>query len=374
MPPAARAEMGGAVQADQLGAAVQVVVRQHLLGRDFHRARVGHVLVEVGESQLHGLDLQVLRLHRVDRHVGNVEAFDDAQGDQGGDALSVRRDLMQLVAAVGTGDRLDPFRAVGAQVFQRHGGAAFLAEGGDALGQLAFVEIAALGGGDAAQRVGRVRKAEVLADLGRAALGHEGLGVARLVAQFIGGGGPLVRHHRRHGIAALGDLDGRFEQLLERQLAELFVQRGPAGHHARHRDRVPAALGLDRQAVGADAVLALEVFDIPRGGGHARGIQAMQFLAVPDDGKAVAPQAAGDRLDQHDGGGGGDGGVDRVTALEQHAQASLGRQGVRRGHHVTREQRDTDGGIRVDPVEGFHGACLIEVSRRRYSRDLIKSI
>ena len=38
----------------------------------------------------------------------------------------------------------------------------------------------------------------------------------------------------------------------------------------------------------------------------------MRLLAVPDDGETVAAQAAGNRLDQHDGGRGGDG---RVTAL-----------------------------------------------------------
>src|SRR3546814_996785 len=46
------------------------------------------------------------------------------------------------------------------------------------------------------------------------------------------------------------------------------------------------------------AVFALEVFDIPGGRRHARGIQAMQLLAVPDDGEAVAAQAAGHRLDR----------------------------------------------------------------------------
>ena len=199
----------------------------------------------------------------------------------------------------------------------------------------------------------------MLAHLGRAALGHEGLGVAGLRAQLIGGGGPLVRHHRRHGVAALGDLDGRLEQLLERQLAQLFMQRGPARHHARHRDRVPAALGLHRQPVRADAMLALEVFDVPGGRGHAGGIQAMQLLAVPDDGETVAAQAAGNRLDQHDGGRGGDGRVHGVAALEQHAQSGLRRQRVRGGHHVAGEQRNADGGIGIAPVEGFHvsGLC-----------------
>ncbi|MOA14222.1 hypothetical protein D3C78_1343110 [compost metagenome] len=217
----------------------------------------------------------------------------------------------------------------------------------------------------------------MFADLGRAALGHEGGGVARLRLQFIGGGGPLVRHDRRHGVAALGDFDGGLKQLLERQLAQLFVQRGPAGHHARHRHGVPAALGLDGQAVGARAVLGLEVFGVPGGGRHARRVQAMQFLAVPDDGEAIAAQAARHGFDQHDRGGGRNGGVHGVAALEQHAQAGLGRQRVRRGHHVARKQRDANGRIRVDPVKGFHRLVSKRserLSRRRYSRGLIKSI
>ncbi|KAG1247524.1 hypothetical protein G6F65_020120 [Rhizopus arrhizus] len=103
----------------------------------------------------------------------------------------------------------------------------------------------------------------------------------------------------------------------------------------------------------------------------------MQFLAIPDDGEAVAAQAAGNRFDQHDRGGGRYGGVHGVAALEQHTQPGLGCQRMRRGHHVARKQRDAYGRIRVDPVKGFHRLVSKRserLSRRRYSRDLIKSI
>lgn len=162
-------------QVDQPGPAVQVRVIEHLLRRDFHAARIGDIAVQVGERQLHGLDLQMLRLHRIDRHVGQVEALADAQRDQRGDALPVGRDLVQLVAAVGAGNRLDPLGAVIAQIVQRHGAAAFLAERGDALGQLALVEVASARGGDASQRVRGVGEEEMLAHPRRAPLGHERL-------------------------------------------------------------------------------------------------------------------------------------------------------------------------------------------------------
>ncbi|MNX98862.1 hypothetical protein D3C86_1312870 [compost metagenome] len=184
---------------------------------------------------------------------------------------------------------------------------------------------------------------------------HEGVGEAGLGLQVRNGGGPLVRHHRRHGVAALGDLDRRLHQVFERQLAELLVQRGPAGHHARHGDRIPAADRPIGEAVAVHAVLVLEVFGVPGGRGHARRVQAMQFLAVPEDREGVATQAARHRLHQRDGGSGGDGRIDGIAALEQHAQAGLCRQRVRGGDHVAREQRNAHGGVGVGPVEVLHG-------------------
>ena len=84
----------------------------------------------------------------------------------------------------------------------------------------------------------------------------------------------------------------------------------------------------------------------------------MQLLAVPDDGETVAAQAAGNRLDQHDGGAAAMAASTALPPLSSMRNPAC-RQRVRGGHHVAGEQRNADGGIGIAPVEGFHvsGLC-----------------
>ena len=71
----------------------------------------------------------------------------------------------------------------------------------------------------------------------------------------------------------------------------------------------------------------------------------MQRFAVPEDGERVRAQTIADRLGQGDDGGSGNGRIDRVAALEHHAQACLCSQGVRSGHDVARKQRQAGAGV-----------------------------
>ena len=50
---------------DQTSALLQVSGVQHLLGCDFHAGLVGHIAVDIGKRQLHGFNLQMLRVHAV---------------------------------------------------------------------------------------------------------------------------------------------------------------------------------------------------------------------------------------------------------------------------------------------------------------------
>src|SRR3546814_1665352 len=71
----ARRREGGLVQPYKLGPAVQVIVVQHLLGRKLHAARIGDIAVQVGKRQLHGLDLDVLGLHRSEEHTSELQSL-----------------------------------------------------------------------------------------------------------------------------------------------------------------------------------------------------------------------------------------------------------------------------------------------------------
>jgi hypothetical protein len=69
--------------------------------------------VRVGESELHRLDLPVDALGR---RGGPVEAFEDIERDERGNALPVRRQLPNLAVPVPRANRIDPRRRVLRQV------------------------------------------------------------------------------------------------------------------------------------------------------------------------------------------------------------------------------------------------------------------
>ena len=107
----AGAEVLGLLRIDQLGAALEVALVEHLLRRHLHEARVGDVAIDVGEGELHRLDAQMRHLGAVGIVAGDVEVLEDAERHAGGDALTRRRDLVQRRAAIGEADRIDPVGA-----------------------------------------------------------------------------------------------------------------------------------------------------------------------------------------------------------------------------------------------------------------------
>ncbi len=116
-------------------------------------------------------------------HGADVEAFEDVQHLQDGDALAVRRQLEHLPAAIRRCDGLDPLRAMRREILAAevpavaaHG----LLDGG---GDGAVVERGAPVVGD--ELVGARERGirERLADRGHAAVRHEDRGEARRVLQ-----------------------------------------------------------------------------------------------------------------------------------------------------------------------------------------------
>ena len=166
---------------------------------------------------------------------------------------------------------------------------------------------------DLAQGGAGIGENKSLTRLRGAATRHECLRVTRLVLQQWGGAAPLVGHGASDSMAAFGQFDGACHQIGKRQLAKASGQGDPAGHGARGSHGVPATHGHRA------AMAALEVLRVPGCRCHTRGVQAVQFLAVPQDGEVVAAQAIRHRLDNCHAGGGGDGRVHRVAALLQDA-------------------------------------------------------
>ena len=342
-------EVARLFRVDQPGAFFQVRLIQQVARRHRgHRTRVGDPAVGVGEGQLHRFDLQVLRLDAVHRQAADVERFQQAKRHQRRDALAVRWNLMHAVARVVVRDRVHPVGLVAGQVARRHAAAVRRRMGFQRLRDLAAVVGLALGVGDLAQRLARVGHHEAFTRRRRAPMRHEGLREAGQFFEHRHLQAPFVRDDARHAVAAFGEFDGRCQQVGERQPAVAFRQRCPAGHRARNRDAVPAA---HRHAA---AVFALEVFGVPCGRRHARRVQALQPLAVPENREQVAAQAVRYRLDDRQRRRGGDHRVDRVAALQQHAQACRGRQRLRSRDDVARHQRAADRRVGVGPLEG-HG-------------------
>ena len=106
---------------NEIGAALQIRWVKHLRRCDFHVAWIGHIAVNVGKGQLHGFNLQMLRIDAIDFHAANVEVFQNTQSDEGRYALAIGRNFMQGVATVILRNGLYPFRAVCRQILQRHG-------------------------------------------------------------------------------------------------------------------------------------------------------------------------------------------------------------------------------------------------------------
>ena len=116
-------------------------------------------------------------------------------------------------------------------------------------------------------------------------------------------------------------------------------------------------------ALVGDAVLAVPV-DVGGVGGSARGVADLDGvgLAVVDHDEAVAANAGHVGLDDVEGGGGGDGGVDGVAAPLECGHAGLGGEGMPGADHAVAAHDDGAVGLEVDAVGGVrHGGCLLRV-------------
>ena len=116
----------------------------------------------IGKRDPLGFDEQVQVRRRVVSERLDVEALEDVEHLERDDALRVRRQLEDLVAAVGRRDRRDPVGVMRGEVGRRQQAAALLHVGGDRLRDRPAVERVAPA---TRNRVERRREARVLEDL-----------------------------------------------------------------------------------------------------------------------------------------------------------------------------------------------------------------
>ena len=335
--------MAGAFQVDATGPFPQVGGVEQLLGREPHVSGIGHVRVQIGEGHARGFDLHVHALGRADGGVFVRQVFQDSQRDQGGDALTVRRDLVHLVATETDLDRLDPFGPVRSQIGHAQGSAVLRGKGADGLCQASPVEGLAPRARDVFQRVGLLRETPHLAGDRRAPLGHEGVKAGER-AQLVDCIAPLPGNDRAHREAVACVAQRVDEQVFERQRAEALRQRRPARHLARHRDGVPAA----RRHVGH----ALEAIRVPAGRGAPRCVQAMQPVAFPHQRERIAADAVHYGFDDSEGDGGGQCRIDGVATARKSCSAGLRGQGLRCGDDIAGQHRLSAGGMGEVRVHG----------------------
>ncbi|MNS97557.1 hypothetical protein D3C72_1318940 [compost metagenome] len=254
-------ERAGRVDAG--GHGVQAGGGEHRLGRHVDELGVGHVAVALDERLLHGFYQQVVVVRAAFGDAGEVEAVEDAEDLQRGHALRGRRQAQQLAAAIGHAQRQRVARGSARQIRHAQRRAHGAQAGDDALGQLAFIELARAMAGDAFQAAAQRRLAQGCADGRNRAVGHEGLREAGPAAQFIGPEGlpEMLRGCDREALVRVGD--GAAEQCGPVLAAAPDVAA----------DGVGAVPGIDCGGGGQRGARAA------RGNGVAEGWQRLRGLA-----------------------------------------------------------------------------------------------
>ena len=146
---AGRIDPGG-----ELGGECLVDQRRH---RHAHESRIGKVRVahRIGEARGFEREVEAVGAERIER--GEVEAFEDVEQHQRGQALAVGRQFEDIETAIVAGDRLDRVAAMGGEVIGGEERAARRDRCRHVVGDRPFVERARPLGGDRLQGLARAR-------------------------------------------------------------------------------------------------------------------------------------------------------------------------------------------------------------------------
>ncbi len=202
---------------------------------DGHRrfCRVGVVDGTVLEGQLLRFDEQVQVFGGVRFQAGNVEVFEQIQGLERGDALTVRRNLPHVIATVARAHRVDPVRRMLREITHFEEAALLLRGTHNPLGDFALVKHAPA---FARHQFERICKGGVAVHVAETQLAvrlecrGQGRKALRVNAET-----PGDDRRQREPFARI--FNGRREQFAGGLPAEAPVQFLPAAHTARHRPR-----------------------------------------------------------------------------------------------------------------------------------------
>ena len=98
----------GAIWIDQLAPLGRVSFRKQTGERNFRECGIGVKFGAISPGDFLRFDHRMQRLRRSEAHRAQVEAFENVQHLQRGDALTVRRQFEDIVAAIIHRDRIDP--------------------------------------------------------------------------------------------------------------------------------------------------------------------------------------------------------------------------------------------------------------------------
>ncbi len=280
------------------------------------------------------LDLQVQAVGAVDRVRAQVEVLEHAERHQRDDALAVGRDLVQRVAAVvhlraarpsRTCARRDRTRASRRRASSRAPRSSRRARRGrtprpcvraifSSTSACSWKMKRSPGAGRATVRQERVSEPGLIPELGHLLF-------------------PLAGDRRRDQKPFAAVLDRALEQLLEGKSFRIALTA------RRQADTQPGTRHRCSSRAAASPCCPAKYSGVQRCGRAAGSVEAVELLAVPDDGIGVGADAVRYRLDQRQRDRGGEDRVDRAAAGGEHLQAGLRGERLRGRDHVRREQR-----------------------------------
>ena len=137
---------------DQLLAIVRVTFRKQTGQRNFRERGIGIKFGAIRPDDFLRFDHGVQRVRRIAPHRAQIESFENVQHLQRGDALAVRRQFEDIVAAIVRRDRIDPCRCMLLEIDFAQKTAILLHELVDLVRDLAFIKSVAPFLADQSQR------------------------------------------------------------------------------------------------------------------------------------------------------------------------------------------------------------------------------
>ena len=263
-------------------------------GRNVGEIRVRIVAGAVLVGQSLGLRLRVNRLGGLEAHRAQIEILQDVEHLKGRQPLRIGPHRIDIDAAVGADQRVDPFAPVRLEVLERQPAADALEVSVDGAGDVAFVERVAAAFADRAVGASEIRIAEQISLARRVTCGRIRahrirplLHARPRLAEHLEIPLPVMGDDLRHRHAALAHRDRRLEKLAPFQAPEALVHGPPRVQRAGrgHGDRT---VGRDQPA-GRTAANRVEAQRLGRAAG-ARKARDFRDARIPDQRVTIAAE------------------------------------------------------------------------------------